>query len=44
MGTWSIAYWLLVPVGLVGVGAAVLLRQRLIGRIRAGIIPPGSRY
>jgi MFS family permease len=44
MGKWSIAYWLLVPVGLVGVGATLLLRWRLIARIRTGIIPPGSRY
>jgi MFS family permease len=44
MGKWSTAYWLLLPVGLVGVGAALLLRQRLIARIQEGIIPPGSRY
>ena len=43
-GTWSTPYWLLLPVGLVGALAALLLRQRLLARIRAGIIPPGSRY
>jgi MFS family permease len=43
-GGWSIAYWLLLPVGLVGAVAALLLRRRLLARISAGIIPPGSRY
>ena len=43
-GGWSTPYWLLLPVGLVGAGAALLLRQRLLARIRAGITPPGSRY
>ena len=43
-GTWSTPYWLLLPVGLVGALAALLLRQRLLARIRAGTIRPGSRY
>jgi cyanate permease len=43
-GNWSIAYWLLLPIGLVGAGAALLLRRRLLARIKAGVIPPGSRY
>jgi predicted MFS family arabinose efflux permease len=43
-GGWSTAYWLLLPIGLVGAVAALLLRQRLLAGIRAGIIPPGSRY
>ncbi len=44
MGGWSVAYWLLIPVGLVGAVAALLLRRRLLTRIRAGITPRGSRY
>jgi MFS family permease len=44
VGGWSIAYWLLLPIGLVGAGAALLLRRRLLARIEAGVIPPGSRY
>jgi predicted MFS family arabinose efflux permease len=44
LGGWSIAYWLLLPVGLVGAVAALLLRRRLLARIRVGITPPGSRY
>ncbi|MEJ2066363.1 MAG: MFS transporter [Deltaproteobacteria bacterium] len=43
-GGWSTPYWLLIPVGLLGAVAALLLRRRLLGRIRAGITPPGSRY
>jgi predicted MFS family arabinose efflux permease len=43
-GGWSIPYWLLLPVGLVGAVAALLLRWRLLARIRAGTIPPGSRF
>ena len=43
-GGWSTPYWLLIPVGLVGAAAALLLRRRLLARIRAGITPPGSRY
>jgi predicted MFS family arabinose efflux permease len=43
-GEWSTPYWLLIPVGLVGAVAALLLRRRLLARIRAGITPPGSRY
>ena len=43
-GGWLIPYWLLLPVGLVGALAALLLRRRLLARIRAGITPPGSRY
>jgi predicted MFS family arabinose efflux permease len=44
MGGWSVVYWLLLPVGLVGAVAALLLRWRLLARIRAGITPAGSRY
>jgi predicted MFS family arabinose efflux permease len=43
-GGWSIPYWLLLPIGLVGAVAALLLRRRLLARISAGITPPGSRY
>jgi predicted MFS family arabinose efflux permease len=43
-GGWSTPYWLLLPVGLVGAVAALLLRRRLLSRIRAGITPPGSRF
>jgi len=43
-GGWSTPYWLLLPVGLVGAVAALLLRRRLLARIRAGTTPPGSRY
>jgi predicted MFS family arabinose efflux permease len=43
-GGWSTPYWLLIPVGLVGALAALLLRRRLLARIRAGTIPPGSRF
>jgi MFS family permease len=43
-GGWSTPYWLLIPVGLVGAVAALLLRRRLLARIRAGITPPGSRF
>jgi predicted MFS family arabinose efflux permease len=43
-GGWSTPYWLLLPVGLVGAVAALMLRRRLLARIRAGTIPPGSRY
>jgi MFS family permease len=43
-GGWSTPYWLLIPVGLVGAVAALLLRRRLLARIRAGTLPPGSRF
>jgi predicted MFS family arabinose efflux permease len=43
-GGWSTPYWLLLPVGLVGAVAALLLRRRLLARIQAGITPPGSRF
>jgi MFS family permease len=44
LGGWSVPYWLLLPVGLVGAVAALLLRRRLLARIQTGITPPGSRY
>jgi cyanate permease len=36
-GSWSSAYWLLVPVGLLGGACAIILRMRLIGQVRAGL-------
>ncbi len=43
-GGWNTAYWALLPVGMMGAIAALLLRWRLYGRIRAGITTPGDPH
>ena len=42
-GNWTISYWLLFPMGLVGATATLILRARLHRKIRAGILPASTR-
>ena len=42
-GRWTASYILLLPVGILGALAALILRMRLHARIKAGIIPAGTR-
>jgi MFS family permease len=41
-GGWSMAYWLLLPIGLIGAGAVLILRWRFHVQLRAGTMPLGT--